>query len=549
MAKWILTKIKQCILLIMEKQKYCGKEVFKKISQLCKKFWNRVILLCVIVTSFSNAQIPTWIRQYGIPDRADFALGGIVETDNGSFLICGATFNRSPFLPWDVDGYFIKINSYGDTIWTRRVGSMGFGAGIDMIFDVLVNNNNELVFTGTKRKPSSRDVWFFKYSLNGDSLIDKTIGGTSEDNGAEIIQNPDGTYLIIGDTKSFGSQIGGSDVWLLKLNQNGDTIWTRTYDLNYQDQGLDIIPFQNNTYLMITFSATDSFQIGFFFEYLGFGSYFVIDSLGNVLKTMIFDEDSLTKFSEIIPTIDGGAIIAGSRSIYDNFPCRDIWVLKLNPSADTVWTKTIGSYGKYDGGISIFQSNNGGYYLVAYSQTYTPPGMGYDNVWLLRLNDNGDTLWTKWWVGPLNDDPASIIPTSDGGIIIAGWRDANSNPLDSLTLGPVDFWVIKADTSGNVSGITGSKQFLANHSEILRISPNPCNIVAKIQFSISRKDYVVLKVFDISGSEVATIFEGELNPGAYNYIFNATGLANSVYFVSLKIGNILCKNKKLIILR
>uniref|UniRef100_A0A7V1EH15 Bulb-type lectin domain-containing protein n=1 Tax=candidate division WOR-3 bacterium TaxID=2052148 RepID=A0A7V1EH15_UNCW3 len=404
----------------MEKPQNYLTKIFVKINQSGKKILYRVVLFFVIFSSYINGQIPTWIRQYGITDRADFALGGIVETDNNDFVVCGATFNRSPFLPWDVDGYFIKINVYGDTIWTRRVGTMGMGAGIDMIFDALVNNNNELVFTGTKRRPSDRDVWFFKYSLNGDSLIDKTIGGPSEDNGAEIIQNPDGTYLIIGDTKSFGTQIGGADVWLLKLNQNGDTIWTRTYDLNYQDQGLDIIPFHNNNYLVITFSATDSFQIGFFGEYLGFGSYFVLDSSGNVLKTMIFAEDSITKFSEIIPTGDGGAIIAGSRSLYDNFPNRDIWILKLNSNADTVWTKTIGTYGKYDGGISILQSNSGGYYLAAYSQTYTPPGMGYDNLWLLRLNDNGDTVWTRWWGGPLNDDPASIISTSDGGIIIAG---------------------------------------------------------------------------------------------------------------------------------
>jgi hypothetical protein len=535
----------------MDRQKYCGVEYFEKINHLRKKIWCLMILLFVFLASLSNGQISTWIRQYGIPDRADFAFGGIVETDNGDFVVAGGTWNKNPFIPWDMDGYFIKINAYGDTIWTRRVGSMGWGAGQDFIFDVLINSDNELVFTGSKYKSPSyqRQVWFLKYNLNGDSLIDKTIGGTSEDNGAEIIQNPDGTYLIIGNTKSFGSQIGGSDVWLLKLNQNGDTIWTRTYDLNYQDEGLDIIPFQNNNYLMITFSATDSFQLGFFVEYMGFSSYFVIDSLGNVLKTMIFDEDSLTKFSEIIPTSDGGAIIAGSRSVYDNFPNRDIWVLKLNSNADTVWTKTIGAYGKYDGGMSIFQSNNGGYYLTAYSQTYTPPGMGYDNVWLLRLNDNGDTLWTRWWGGPLNDDPASIIPTSDGGIIIAGWRDANSNPLDSLTLGPVDFWMIKADTSGNVSGITDSREILNNSSEILRISPNPCNMAAKIQFSISHKDYVVLKIFDISGSEVATIFNREFNPGSYSYIYHATGLANGIYFVSLKIGKNLCKNKKLIILR
>ncbi len=282
-------------------------------------------------------------------------------------------------------------------------------------------------------------------------------------------------------------------------------------------------------------------------EYTGFASYFVIDSLGNVLKTVLFDEDSLTQFSGISPTSDGGLIIAGSRSVYDIYPARDIWILKLDSNADTVWTKTIGTYRKYDGGVSIFQSNNGGYYLAAYSQSYQTPQMNFDNLWLLRLNDVCDTVWTRWWGGPLNDDPASIIPTSDGGIIIAGWRDANS--WDSLTLGPADFWVIKADTSGNVSGITDSRQVLKNSLKILRISPNPCNLTAKIQFSISHKDYVVLKIFDISGSEVATIFEGELNPGQYSYIYNATGLANGVYFVSLKIGNSLCKNNELIVLR
>ncbi|MGB9721883.1 MAG: T9SS type A sorting domain-containing protein [bacterium] len=494
-------------------------------------------------------QIPTWERRYGIPDRAEFALGGIVETINGDFVVSGATFNRSPFNLWGIDGYIVKINAYGDTLWTRRVGSMGIGAGMDFIFDVIINSNNELVFTGSRYvNPSvKRQLWFLKLSQNGDSLMDKRIGGAGEDNGGEIIQNPDGTYMILGDTRSFGTQIGGSDVWLLKLNQNGDTIWTKTYDLNYQDNGSGIIPFQNGNYLITTFSVTDSLQVGpWFIAYMGFASYFVIDSSGNVLKLVVLDEDSLTQFADIRPTSDGGAIIAGSRSVYDIFPCRDIWVLKLNANADTVWTKTIGGYGKYDGGMSILQSNNGGYYLAAYSQTYTTPEMDYDNWWLLRLNDNGDTIWTKWWGGPLNDDPSGIIPTSDGGIIIAGWRDANS--WDSLTLGPADFWVIKADTNGNVSGIYDFQGYSIHPKEILKIYPNPLNSTATIQFSIPRKNYVSLKIFDVSGAEVAEIIDKELNQGSYSIVYEPHNLTNGIYFVSLKVGNKIYPAKKLLIL-
>ncbi|MEO0070887.1 MAG: hypothetical protein ABIK39_02210 [candidate division WOR-3 bacterium] len=415
---------------------------------------------------------------------------------------------------------------------------MGTGAGGDFIWDVILNSSNELVFTGTRYKfPSGKQVWFLKYNLDGNLLTEKIIGETQEENGGKILQNPDGTYMIVGDTKSRGSQIGGKDIWLLKIDQDGETIWTKTYDLFFKDQGSGIIPFGNGNYLITAFSCTGQWLLPP--AYMGFASYFIIDSLGNVLKLVKFDEDSLTSFSDVRPTGDGGAIITGSRSATDIFPNRDIWVLKLDANADTVWTKTIGTYRKYDGGCSIFQSGNGGYYLAAYSQGYTPPGMEYDNWWLLRLDDAGETLWTRWWGGPLNDDPYSIIPTSDGGIIISGWRDANSSLGDTLTIGNADFYVIKADTNGIVSGIENNERLTLEleHFLPLHICPTLFNSTTTIQFSLPFSDYVKLEIIDISGRKISTLVDQILPPGRHSVTYAPSGITTGVYFCKFRTGN------------
>lgn len=386
------------------------------------------------------AQIPSWERQYGKTDRAELAWD-IVETPDNNFVICGITLGS---MPWDMDGWIIEINAFGDTVWTRQVGSQGLGAGQDFITCVILNNDNELVFTGNRYQfPYGRQVWFLKYQPNGDMPTERKIGGNAEDNGNEIILNSDGSYMIIGDTESFGTQQGGKDIWLLKLSPEGDTLWTKTYDFGYVDMGTDIIPFQATNYLITAVSCTANCG-GLLHQ--GFAIYFVIDSFGNVLKTQIFNHGPKNKFTDIGPTHDVGAILIGATSRSEHFPSEDIWLVKLDAEADTMWTKTFGAYNRYDGGFSVFETDDRGYFLAAYSQTLQTPQMDYDNWWLLRLNAAVDTVWTRWWGGPLNDDPYAIIPTSDGGIAIAGWRDANSNPFYSLSIGDADFYVIKRDT-------------------------------------------------------------------------------------------------------
>jgi hypothetical protein len=104
--------------------------------------------------SDSSKQISTWERRYGTAERAEFAWD-IVETDEGSFVVCGITIGKNLF---DINGWVIKIDNKGEIIWTKELG----GKWQDFLTCVILNKNKELVFTGTKsQSPVDKQVWFF----------------------------------------------------------------------------------------------------------------------------------------------------------------------------------------------------------------------------------------------------------------------------------------------------------------------------------------------------------------------------------------------------
>lgn len=172
------------------------------------------------------------------------------------------------------------------------------------------------------------------------------------------------------------------------------------------------------------------------------------DSVGNILRLESFSEGPKNKFLKVQSTGDGGAVIVGATSMEEKFPSEDTWVVKLDANADVVWTRIVNSYGRYDGGFDIAQTSDGGYVVAAYSQVYQSPEMNFDNFCMLRLDSGGAVLWTRSWGGPDNDDAYSVIPTSDGGFLLAGFRDAVSWPLNEIP-GPADFYIVKTtDANG-----------------------------------------------------------------------------------------------------
>jgi hypothetical protein len=134
---------------------------------------------------------------------------------------------------------------------------------------------------------------------------------------------------------------------------------------------------------------------------------------------------------------DGGYIIAGRTMSY-GAGGEDLYLIRTNPSGDTVWTKTYGGSGS-DGATSICLTSDGGFIITGRTQSF---GAGYLDVWLLKTDSLGDTLWTKTFGGLYEDWGYCVEPTLDSGYIIAGYK--------IYATGIGDAWLIKTDGAGNL---------------------------------------------------------------------------------------------------
>jgi hypothetical protein len=112
-------------------------------------------------------------------------------------------------------------------------------------------------------------------------------------------------------------------------------------------------------------------------------------------------------------TSDTGYIVAGWTASFGN--SNQVYLIKTNASGDTLWTRTYGGTGG-DGGYSVRQTSDGGYIVAGATN---PFGNG-DQVYLVKTNASGDTLWTRTYGGTGGDGGYSVRQTSDGGYIVAG---------------------------------------------------------------------------------------------------------------------------------
>jgi len=139
----------------------------------------------------------------------------------------------------------------------------------------------------------------------------------------------------------------------------------------------------------------------------------------------------------IIQTSDGGYIVAGDTES-KGAGGKDAWVIKLDKYGNKKWDKTFG--GKdFDGANSITQTSDGGYIVAGDTNS---KGAGEYDAWVIKLDKNGNTEWDKTFGGSSYDEAESIIQTSDGGYIVAGFTGSKG-------AGSWDTWVIKLDKNGN----------------------------------------------------------------------------------------------------
>ncbi|MBA7640558.1 hypothetical protein ES703_48228 [subsurface metagenome] len=233
--------------------------------------------------------------------------------------------------------------------------------------------------------------------------FERWYGGTEFDLGFSVIQTPDGGYTIAGCTNSFGSI--GADIYIIRTDAFGDTLWTKTYGGTGNDRARDIIHTSEGGYAIVGY--TESFGAGNEDVYL-----IEIDSIGDILWTKTYGGNNADIGYSLVESEQAGYVISGSTESF-GAGYEDIYVIKTDSLGDTIWTKTYGGSAA-DWGYSLVRNQNAEYVIAATSRSYG--GKAY----FLNLNTNGDTNWTN---AVCYFDAKSIDLTSDGGYIVAGdWQ-------------------------------------------------------------------------------------------------------------------------------
>jgi hypothetical protein len=155
--------------------------------------------------------------------------------------------------------------------------------------------------------------------------FEKTYGGSLNDLGYFVRQTSDEGYIITGATYSFGS--GSDDVYLIKTDSLGDTLWTRTYGDTSEDRGYAVQVTQDKGYIIA--GRTSSFGAGSYDVYL-----IKTDSLGGILWTKTYGFSSGDVGYSVQETRDGGFIVAGCTRCFSN--SSDLYLIKTDSLGDTL---------------------------------------------------------------------------------------------------------------------------------------------------------------------------------------------------------------------
>lgn len=450
-----------------------------------------IVLLSTAVPVLGQAPEIEWFKEYYIND-AGAEVWGMEETADGGFILTGMCHAAPNFY----DVLLVKTDQNGDTLWIRNFG----GVSVDKGRSVRQTTDGGYIITGFTSSfgAGGEDLYLIKTDSLGDALWTRTFGGAGDEEGRCVEIADDEGYIITGWSSSFSN--GSDDIYVIRTDAQGDSVWANVYGRAYDDRGWSIRRAPGNSCVVAGWSSRATYADIYFLS---------IDSLGTEIAHRIYGgADTDDEGRAILNLGDDGNILAGKLDYgYDARPC----LIRMDAAGDSIWQRGYG----FEGIAHALESTSDGGYIVG---SYDPAG--HRNIFLMKVNARGDSLWMKRIelesVGALR----AITQTFDGGYAIAGY--------DSYRI-----FLIKL-ASEQTS--TDDKREIPAKFALGQNHPNPFNSSTSMSYRLAEPGFVSIRIYNITGQLVDTILEAKQESGEHAITWDASAFPSGVYLARMEAG-------------
>ncbi len=527
-----------------------------------------------------------WSRTYG-GCGVDIAYS-VLSTPDSGFILLGITSDSGSS---NCDIRMIKTDACGDSLWSRIFG----GTGEDVAYSVQPTADGGFVIAGytTSWGAGEEDIWLIKTDAEGNSLWEHTLGGSASDLGYAAQQTPDGGYISIATTYSQGAGMG--DIWLLKTDAEGTLLWSRTFGGPERDRARSVQVTQDGGFVLVGYTA--SWGAGIYDVWL-----IKTNAQGDSLWSRTFGGSNTDEGWSVQQTGDGGYVIGGWTKSFGAGE-EDAWVIKCDADGDLMWQRT-GGGSECEYGYSVLQTSDGGYMLSGTTASF---GSGQQDLYLTRLESASLELRLTPIDPPIIVPEAGatfayligLNSTYTHEVAPEVWCDIlmpEGSPYGPV-LGPVavqlepetyterqrlqivpanapggtyefrsyvgfypniifdstSFAFSKSETGLTLAGHDAASSGMGNNTDLPSAfivyppHPNPFNASTTLSFTLPEAGQIRLCLYDVKGKQIAELARGWRDAGLQEITFDGADLASGIYIYRLEAGENITSDKLILL--
>ncbi|MDW9381785.1 T9SS type A sorting domain-containing protein [Chryseobacterium sp. JV558] len=403
-----------------------------------KKFYIGACTLCTVLGI--SAQEVVW--QKDIKSSTQDFLSQVTTTIDQQYLITGSSIQsksqsqaaNSQKQNNGYDFHLVKLNQQGNEVWEKYFS----GQNHDYLSATVTTQDGGFLLTGTSysgkgldKKNDSKggsDIWLIRINEFGDELWQKTLGSSSDEEARAVIQTTDLGFFVAGNVQNSSKGYGSKDVWITKLDKDGKELSQLILGGKGLDEVEKMIPTKDG------------------------GALLGIYSRSGAVKTTHQQSTINTSTPSDRPATQN--LLSATSKQSDNFGEGDYWIVKLDKNGKVEWEKNFG--GKGDDHIRTLALTSNGFIIGGESRSERSGNktVGIEegtDLWLISLNERGDEQWQKSYNFKNRDIlmGMSVIHSADDksskGILLGGYTQAEGRiQTDDET-----FWMLYLDQNGN----------------------------------------------------------------------------------------------------